>query len=69
MYQITRKRRKPLLAENAVARARTNDERRALGTQTAPAEQESRSLFHYTTADGVIGILQNQSSLRRMPTS
>jgi hypothetical protein len=25
-----------------------------------PSPQESRSLFHYTTADGVIGIVQNQ---------
>jgi hypothetical protein len=56
MNRINRKQqRKAPLAANNVARETTDGE-----TRTQKTAAGSRSLFHYTTADGIIGILQNQ---------
>jgi hypothetical protein len=54
MNRISRKKRKGPIAANAVARVDTAGENPSQDTQ------ENRSLFHYTTAEGLIGILQNQ---------
>jgi hypothetical protein len=60
MNRINRKQqRKAPLAANNVARETTDGETRTQKT-AAGSVKESRSLFHYTTADGIIGILQNQ---------
>jgi hypothetical protein len=59
MNRISRKQRKAPLVTNTIARGTTDGETR---TQEATGDSvaESRSLFHYTTAEGIIGILQNQ---------
>jgi hypothetical protein len=58
MSRKSQQRRKARLA--SAVRPRVNEGKRTPQTPAEPSEQESRSLFHYTTAEGVIGILQNQ---------
>jgi hypothetical protein len=60
MNRISRKQeRKTPLAANTIARATIGGETQAEKT-AASSTNESRSLFHYTTAEGLIGIIQNQ---------